>query len=330
MHMKAKLIAGIGVVVLAIGLLFTLKPKSFDKQFEKTMNNMSSYLLEGDMEITKGEDIKSYTVQVGYQKGEHEFFKVSLYDKDLNQEQIILRNGEGVFVITPSLNQVFKFEGDWPMNSPKPYLLQSMVAIIKQENTTIQKESEGYLISSDVVYPNNKNFKRQEMMFDKEAKVKWLQIFNQDNNPELKIVFHKVEYDSKLDEGYFQAPTTLESKVSSSIISNEDLPLFPSQVFDAKLTSKSSMNANGVTKHILEFSGDKNFTVVQSKRQAAQSTQTVLMPGEMIDTLDIVGFYDGNKLSAIYNQVEFTVFSNELGPEEMMGVINSMQMAVMK
>ena len=92
MHMKAKLIAGIGVVVLALGLLFTLKPKSFDKQFEKTMNNMSSYLLEGDMEITKGEDIKAYTVQVGYQKGENEFFKVSLYDKDLNQEQIILRN----------------------------------------------------------------------------------------------------------------------------------------------------------------------------------------------------------------------------------------------
>ncbi len=330
MHMKAKLIAGIGVVVLALGLLFTLKPKSFDKQFEKTMNNMSSYLLEGDMEITKGEDIKAYTVQVGYQKGENEFFKVSLYDKDLNQEQIILRNDEGVFVITPSLNQVFKFEGDWPMNSPKPYLLQSMVDIIKQENTTIQKESEGYLISSDVVYPNNKNFKRQEMMFDKEAKVKWLQIFNQDNNPELKIVFHKVEYDSKLDEGYFQAPTSLESKVSSSVLSDEDLPLFPSQVFNAKLTSKSTMNSNGVTKHILEFSGDKNFTVVQSKKQTAQSTQTVLMPGEMVDTLDIVGFYDGNKLSAIYNQVEFTVFSDELGPEEMMSVINSMQMAVMK
>lgn len=330
MHMKAKLIAGVGVAILAIGLLFALKPKSFDKQFEKTMSNMTSYLLEGDMEITKGEDIKSYTLQVAYQKDENELFKVSLYDKDLNQEQIILRNTEGVFVITPSLNQVFKFEGDWPMNSPKPYLLQSMVEIMNQENTTIQKESGGYLVSSDVVYPNNKNFKRQEMMFDKDAKIQWLQIFNQDNNPELKIVFHKVEYDHKLEESYFQAPTTLESKVSSSMISDADLPLFPSQVFNAKLTNKSTMSSNGVTKHILEFSGDSNFTVVQSIRQAPSNTQTVLMPGQMIDTLDIVGFYDGNKLSAIYNQVEFTVFSDELGPEEMMSVIQSMQVAVMK
>ena len=33
---------------------------------------------------------------------------------------------------------MFKFEGDWPMNSPKPYLLQSIADIVKQENATIK------------------------------------------------------------------------------------------------------------------------------------------------------------------------------------------------
>lgn len=329
--MKAKIIAGVGIVVLAFGLIFALKPKSFEDSFEKTMNNMSSYVLEGDMEITKGEDVKTYAVQVGYQNVEgNDYFKVSLLDKDLNQEQVILRNGEGVSVITPSLNQVFKFEGEWPMNSPKPYLLQSMVDIVNQEDAVIEKDSEGYLITSPVVYPNNKNYVRQEMMFDKDAKIKWLQIFNQDNNAELKIVFNKVEYDTDIAEDYFSVPTNIEAGVSSSVISDEDLPLFPMQVYNSALSNKTTMETNGVTKHILEFSGEKNFTVVESKRESSEKTETVMMPGEIIDVLDVVGFYDGNQLSAIYNGIEFTVFSDELGPEEMMSVINSMQVVVMK
>ena len=136
--MKAKIIAGVGIAVLAIALIFAMKPKSFDKQFEKKMSDMNSYILEGNMEIAKGEDVKSYAVEVGYKKADKDLFKVTLTDKELNQEQIILRNDAGVFVVTPSLNQIFKFEGDWPMNSPKPYLLQSSADIVKGKDSAIK------------------------------------------------------------------------------------------------------------------------------------------------------------------------------------------------
>ena len=189
--MKTKIIAGIGSVLLIVILFIALKPTSFNKTFKKTMKNMDTYVLEGDMEITKGEDVKSYVVKVGYQKqGKQENFKVSLYDKELNQEQVIIRNKDGVFVVTPSLNQVFKFEGDWPLNSPKPYLLQSMEEIINSESAKISKEEDGYLITSSVNYPNNASFKLQEMLFDKKAKIKWLQIFNQDHTSQTVSYTH--------------------------------------------------------------------------------------------------------------------------------------------
>ena len=75
-------------------------------------------------------------------------------------------------MVTPSLNQIFKFEGNWPLNSPKPYLLQSIVEIAQKKEAKVEKEDDGYLVSSRVHYPNNKNFYREEIMFDKEAKVK--------------------------------------------------------------------------------------------------------------------------------------------------------------
>lgn len=328
--MKAKIIAGIGILVLAVALIFAMKPKSFDKQFEKVMSGMDSYILEGNMEITKGEDVKTYAVEVGYKKEDKDFFKVSLVDKELNQEQIILRNDAGVYVVTPSLNQIFKFEGDWPLNSPKPYLLQSMADIVKQKDANIKEEKEGYLVSSKVSYPNNKNFDHEEIMFDKDGKVKWLQIYNKDNAVELKIVFTKADYNTKIKSDYFKAPTNLEKSTSSSAISDADLPLYPVMVYDAKLNNASKMAANGEVKHVLEYTGEKNFTVVETKKASADKTQTVIMPGEIIDTLDVIGFYDGNHLSAVYDNVEFTVFSDDLGPGEMMEVINSMQVAVMK
>jgi len=329
--MKKKVIAGLGIVILVIALCFALKPKSFDKQFNRVMKDMNSYILKGDMEITKGEDIKTYAVEVGYKKvDENDLFKVSLLDKELNQEQIILRNTEGVYVVTPSLNQIFKFEGDWPLNSPKPYLLQSMVEFVNGEAAEITKNEDGYIIATPVVYPNNKNFVKQEMQFDKDANIVWVQIYNTDGSVELKIVFHTVEYNKEISDDYFAAPTSMEKPTTTNNVSEADLPLYPSAVFDAQLSGKSEMNTNGVQKHILEFSGAKNFTVVENIRSGVEATQTVIMPGEMVDALDVIGFYDGNRLSAVVNGVEYTVFSDDLGPEEMMSVINSMQVAVMK
>ena len=328
--MKAKIIAGIGIVILIVALAISIRPKSFETQFEKTMKQMDSYILHGDMEITKGEDIKTYSVEVGYQKADNDLFKVSLTDKQLNQEQIILRNDSGVFVVTPSLNQVFKFEGDWPMNSPKPYLLQSISDIVASDEAVVNKQEDGYLVSSKVVYPNNTNFDHEEIMFDKDAKLKWLQIYDADNTVQLKIVFDKAEYDTNIKDGYFDKPETLDAKASATGVNEADLPLYPVQVFDAKLNKVSVMDTESQKKHVLEYTGDKSFTVVETMRKQSESTQTVVMPGEMVDSLDVVGFYDGNHMSIIAEGIEYTIYSEDMDPQEMMQVVMSMQVAVMK
>ena len=161
MKKKAIVIAAVAVVlIMAIFLIFRDKP--FNQQFRETTAALTSYLLEWDMEITKGEDIKSYALSVKYlKKQEQDYFRVSLTDKDLNQEQEIIRNQEGVYVITPSLNQIFKFEGNWPTNSLKPYLLQSMGEIMDQDGVQVEKTADGYRVSATVTYPNNHNFNVQ-------------------------------------------------------------------------------------------------------------------------------------------------------------------------
>lgn len=283
------------------------------------------------MELNKGEDVKSYLLEVNYKKGEaDDYYKVSLFDKNLNQEQVLLRNNEGVFVVTPSLNQIFKFEGEWPLNSPKPYLVQTMYDVMKNEEAEISESKEGANVISPVTYPNNKNYKRQEMSFDADAKPQLIEIFDEDNTVQLRLIFDKVEYNNTLSDDVFKTPGNLESSVAAMPINNEDLPLYPVSVFDSKLVSKNVMEVNGEERHILEFVGDKNFTIVETIKSASNETQTVFMPQEMIDAIDVIGFYDGASMSSYHQNVELTVFSQDLSPEEMMSVISSMQVAVMK
>ena len=141
MKKKIMIIAAAAVVVIAFLFLF-LREKPFEDRLQQTLGSLNSYLLEGVMEVAEGEDTKSYDVSVKYLKqDDQDYFRVAMKDSGMNQEQEIIRNAEGVFVVTPTLNQIFKFQGNWPSNSLKPYLLQSMREIAAEIKARLDKAS---------------------------------------------------------------------------------------------------------------------------------------------------------------------------------------------
>ena len=66
--------------------------------FQKKVNDASSYYLEGVMKIINQEDTYSYDVKVSFQKDD--YYKVELVNQLNNHEQVILRNDDGVYVVT--------------------------------------------------------------------------------------------------------------------------------------------------------------------------------------------------------------------------------------
>lgn len=54
-----------------------------------------------------------------------------MVNKANEHKQIILRNNDGLYVITPSLNKSFKFESTWPDNSSQSYILSSLIKDIR-------------------------------------------------------------------------------------------------------------------------------------------------------------------------------------------------------
>lgn len=330
MKKKIMIIAAAAVVVIAFLFLF-LREKPFEDRLQQTLGSLNSYLLEGVMEVAEGEDTKSYDVSVKYLKqDDQDYFRVAMKDSGMNQEQEIIRNAEGVFVVTPTLNQIFKFQGNWPSNSLKPYLLQSMREIAADESAQIEQTEEGYQISAGVNYPNNRNFTQQEMVFSDDLKIKSVQIFDDDHMLQMKMLFSKVDYEPGLTAEDFQVPQQLEKETAAEPITDEDLPLMPMETFGAVLSNSSVVENDGKVQYVLEYTGEKNFTIVEEVAESEETTQTIIMSGSLVDGLNMVGRYDGNHMTSVINSVRYTIYSDDLSEEEMSAVLQSMQVVVMK
>ena len=323
--MKIKIIGIIAIVLVLLGGTWMMKEKSFSKKWNHQIENMQAYILKGDMEIRKGQGYQNYEIEVYYQK-ENEQYKVVLNDPVLKQTQSIVRNKDGVYVMTPQLNQIFKFQGSWPNNTKKPYLIQTIDQILKEAE--IKKENNQVIAKSEVTYEGHEQYKYQTMIFDQEARIKEVTITNEQQDVEMKLVIRECLWNPNLAKDTFEIPDSLDVKTSS--IAQEQLPLYPMEVYDAKLSDIAYVDTIDGQKVMMTYEGEKSFTLVQSMVQPKETTQMVYMPGTLYEQYDFFGVEELFQFSAYYKGIEFRIYSEDLTTLEMVEVLNSVQGVGMK
>ena len=68
------------------------------KDLNKKIDKLKTYKISGVLEIVNNDEVYTYDVTSSYKK--KDLYRVSLKNKDNDYEQIILRNDEGVYVVT--------------------------------------------------------------------------------------------------------------------------------------------------------------------------------------------------------------------------------------
>ena len=265
--MIKKIIAGIlilAIVVLA-GFKLFYKGDDVSKKLETLGENLTSYHTEATMDIVTKDEVRSFYVTVDYKnQNENDLFRISLLDKNINQEQIMLRNKDGVYVLTPKLNQVYQFKGDYPLNSPKPYLYHSLIEGIKNNENNVEKLNDGYLVSYACDYENSPNWKKQDVKLSTDLKPVWVNIYDDNNNVLVEINFSKVNLESSYTEDYFDVNKNMETSRKEVISSTTSvtLPYLVSENVSSTLKEQTEATVNGETIYILTYEGSKEFTVI--------------------------------------------------------------------
>lgn len=180
----------------------SLSDKEIKDNFIKDIESLKSYYMEGSLKLINNDDSYEYDVEVSYQKEDN--YKVSLNNKGNNYEQIILKNKEGVYVITPSLNKSFKFQSDWPDNNSQSYLLGSVVNDLKKDNEYkfTQKDSD-YIYTVKTNYPNNPKYTKQNIILDKNYNLKKVEVQDDKNISYIEFTVKTIDKKANFNESEF-------------------------------------------------------------------------------------------------------------------------------
>ena len=288
--------------------------KKVIKEFKDNVNSSKSYSMAGTLEIINADDKFDYDIAVSYKKGD--YYKVVLTNQTSGHEQIILKNKDGVYVVTPSLNKSFKFQSSWPENSSQTYILSSVLNdLIGTEDKKYTEENNFYVLTSSVNYPNNNKLSYQKLYFDKEINLKKIEVF--DNSDTKCIIFNinSIDYKAALDDDYFDLSkvvdgnTTEESSETSSF--NDILyPLYIPK--DTYLTAKETINTDNGNRAILTFGGAKDFVLVEEASNTRNEFEVIPIYGEPLMMNGTIGALSGNYLAG-----------SSLTNEELLSVANS-------
>ena len=323
--MKKKFLVVLFLMIFIVSGCSKSKNEDVVLKLKEKIENLDSYYIEGKLELFNNEEQFNYDVSVGYRKENN--FKVLLKNNVNNHEQIILRNQDGVYVLTPSLNKSFKFQSEWPYNNSQSYLLQTILKDIENDKEkNISNKDDMYIVTTKVNYSNNKELVKQDIVIDNNYNIKQVIVYDDKGNIGIKMTFNKIDENKNLDDNYFKVEENMKTEETftqtASKIENITYPLYiPSNTF---LSNKEVVKLDDGERVILTFKGESPFMLIQETASKEKEFITIPTIGEPCLFADTIGTMSDNSISWISNGIEYYVTSEVVGSDELLNVAKSM------
>lgn len=302
------------------------KEKDIVKNIKKKNSNLESYVIQGELNMYNGENKYTYDIDVKYKKDD--MYRVSLINKVNSHEQIILRNNDGVYVLTPSLNKSFKFQSDWPYNNSQVYILERIVSDIENDDERKYEQKDGmHIINTKVEYSTNNELVSQKVYFDDNYIMKKVEVYN--DNDEIKMEFNvnKFEDNTKIEDDIFKLDNNIDNKTKdvSSKIDDIIYPMYlPTNTY---LTSQKMVDKDNGERVILTFGGDKSFTLIEETISVGKELDVNLTYGEPDLIIDTIGSVEDYTINWLSNGIEYSLVSDSLDKNELINVAKSISSA---
>lgn len=298
-------------------------------KFEKKVNNTNGYQMEAKMELINNEDSYKYDVTISYKKKNN--FRVSLRNQNNNHEQIILKNNDGVYVLSPNLNKSFKFQSKWPYNNSQSYLVQSILNDMKNDSKlSMQKKGTNYVFESSVNYKNNANLTHQKVTIDKNYNIKRVIVYDSDEIAQIKVDFKEVDMKAKFEDDYFDLNENMnisKNEQEDEEVIKLDEAIYPMYIPDGTyLDTEKVVDLDEGSRIILTFSGTSPFMLVEENALKSDEMEVIPTSGDIDLFANGFAIIDETSVSFTSDGVEYYLVSTDLSKEELINVAMSMSM----
>ena len=306
------------------------------KSYTSAVEKAKSYYLNGKMELVNNEDVYTYDISVSYEADDN--YKIELVNTVNNHEQVILRNSEGVYVVTPSLNKSFKFQSDWPYNNSQVYLLSSLLDDINNdEEKVFETKDNEYVFTTRVNYPNSPKLEKQKIYFNANNLPTRVEVLDKDGNVEIKMVFNKIDLKADFNDTYFDLSSILDTEVKeenneeqqntetetkeTATIDDIIYPMYlPTNTY---LANQEKVKVDNGERLILTFAGDSSFVLVEETVSITNSPEIIPTYGEVELIGASLAVINDNSANWFSNGIEYYVVSDTMDSSEILEVAKS-------
>lgn len=326
--MKKMLILFAGIMLLlALSACGQKSQADVVTALNKKMGEMKGYKANAKMTLQMGTDAQVYNVEIWHKSPT--FYRVNLKNQAKDQSQMILRNDEGVYVLTPALNKSFKFQSEWPENSSQAYLYESLVKDITEDKTATFKEvNNQYVFETKTRYQNNKMLPSQQITLSKKDLTPVsVKVMDSDNNVLVTVEFSDVKFDTSFDKDAFDmaknmTSAQLEVPVMAEVQDQNFAVKYPADMDGLSLSKEKEMKTEKGQRVVLTYEGKKkSFTLIQEKAEVVQAkVVSTIVNGNPVDLGFTVGALTDNMITWTFNGVNYTLASQDLTPDEMVQV----------
>ncbi|WP_099156475.1 LolA family protein [Virgibacillus ndiopensis] len=325
----------IAVVFCLILLLAACGEKSQEdvvKKLEDKLENMNGYKAEAEMKMNTGPESLKYQLDIWHKK--KDFYRVALKNnQDEKGSQIILKNEDGVFVLTPALNKSFKFQRDWPEKTSQPYLFQSLVQdIVKDKDAEFEVSDSAYIFRTKTNYQSNNNLPYQEIHIDKKSYTpKLVKVLDKDKNALVEVKFKNFDTNSSFKDDDFALEKNMTTGTAETTAStNENMGAFtvvlPTETSGSEITEKKQIDLENGQRVVMTFEGEKNFTLIEEKQEVVPTLSSPQeVNGEIVNLGHTIGAISDNSIEWSSNGMDFYLASKDLTKEELIEVAKSVQ-----
>ncbi|MGN1401915.1 MAG: outer membrane lipoprotein carrier protein LolA [Bacillus sp. (in: firmicutes)] len=301
------------------------------QSLSKKVEQMKSYKAKATMTMKMGSDPQVYDVEIWYKNPD--FYRVLLKNDKKEQSQMILRNKEGVYVLTPALNKSFHFQSDWPNKSSQAYLYDSIVKdILEDKESTFKATEDHYVFETKTRYQNSRMLPYQEVTFKKkDLKPVSVKILDPDKNVLVTVDFSEVVFDHSFDKDAFDMKKNmtgaqLEVPVMADLDEKEVSIKYPAEFENVSLVEEKEVKTENGKSIVMTYEGDMNFTLIAEQAEVLEtSISPQSMMGEPVDLGFTIGAMTDKSITWTYEGVDYTLASSELDSEQLLEIAQSVQ-----
>lgn len=297
-----------------------------DEDFMTLLSGVKSYKATGVLETYYDNNRKQSDFTVYFKEKDN--YKVILKASDCDEEQIILKNSDGVNILVPSVNKNFKIKSSWPTNASYPYLLQSLSKDIANDSEKIMSENETkYFVETKVKLHANASGTKQKIVFSKENNLpEEVLIYDKNQNLFMRCLYTNIELNYNIDDKEFVLENSMQQ---ARLLYGNELPTYENRSAElpgyypasVKFVSKDTIAGGTNSRTVMKFArDDKAMSVIFELVDDSKDLENIYEEGDAFMVMNTAGVIGDGYICFIYEGILYTIATTSVEVEELVKV----------